>query len=267
MQAIVRHCVVALALGLAQMTEVGAEPQEKNHNPRTADQSHIELTFGAAYTNQPLSGGARTRSRATPLIDAELRVGRFFASTTRGIGYNVVNRDTLTVGIAAGYLWGRKESDDTRYRGLENIAGSPAVIASIIWSPIGEAILLYAAITQTIGHEQGRFAMIGTILGFPIAGSLSGFIDLSGTWSDKQYARRFYGVGPTESARSGYPVYQPTSGWSGTSGIFGVSYELTPTWSIGAGLGATRLEGTAAQSPIFNKSTLPYASLFATYAN
>ena len=138
------------------------------------------------------------------------------------------------------------------------------MVLSAAWNPL-DFISVSAALTTAAKRANGSFLTLGTSLGFPVYGKLYGSVDLTAELADRNYAQTYYGVTAAQSVRSGYRELRPKAGLISTSASVGLNYELTKEWSLGASLGATRLMGDAAKSPIFSKRTESSASLFASY--
>lgn len=231
-----------------------------------SDEAKISISAGALYGTASLTGGSSLRPKWSPLFDLSYEHGRFFASTERGIGYNLVQNKVWTVGAGLAYLPKRKASSNVRLRGMGDVDASPTVLLSANWRLMDDFINVYGALASATKRSNGSFLTIGAIVGFPIHGKLSGFVDLSSVIANRNYAQTYYGVTTVQAVNSGYAQFQPKAGLISTSASVGLNYELTKEWSLGATLGTTRLQSDAASSPLITKRTEPSASLFATYA-
>lgn len=252
------------ALMIAVALQANAQ-SEKSSEKSSSDGGAFSVTFGASYSTTSLSGGTTTKAKWGPLIDLSYTNGGFFASGQRGIGYNFVQTKTLQLGAGLSYLPPRKESKDTRLRGLGDVKGSPAVLLSANWSPIEDFISLSAVYSAATKRTNGSTLELGTSVGFPIYGSLNGSVDLSVALADRNHVQTYYGVTAAQSAASGYSQFSPKAGVLNTSLSVNASYELSKNLSLGASVGAIRRQGDAAKSPIFTRRNEPTARLFATY--
>lgn len=226
----------------------------------------LEISVGAAYAPTSLPGGLATRATWQPLSDIDYERGRFFINTEQGIGLEAVKLDTVTIRVAGGYLNGRDEEDDPRYRGLGNIKGSAQISGHIDWHPYGDGLSVIAQASQALDDRLGRLLTLGISTGFPLTETVTGFGEISTTWSDDQYARSIFGVTPQQSLNSGYPVYLPSSGWINVTYLIGAQWQITTHWSLSGTLGLIQLMGEAAASPIFDRHELPNIALFMTYS-
>jgi MipA family protein len=230
-----------------------------------AEEPAFTVSVGATYGTTSLTG---VRSKATwePLLDLEYTNGRFYASTGRGVGYNLVDSEQFTFGVGLAYTPARKEKDDLRRRGLGDIKGSGLVLLTADWSPLEGLIHIYGNASLATRRENGAFYTLGTTIGFPLYGSLSGFVDLSTTFGDKKYMAGRYGVTPANAAPSGYAVFTPGAGIANAAVSVGVQYEFSKTWSMGATAGTTQLLGDAKRSPVTGRKREPDAALFVSYS-
>lgn len=65
-----------------------------------------------------------------------------------------------------------------------------------------------------------------------------------------RYLQSWFGVTPEQSARSGYAVYEPAAGLRDASVYANLRSQVAPRWVLLAGASATRLLGSAADSPL-----------------
>ncbi len=225
----------------------------------------LSIAFGALYGTRSLTGGISTRPELSPLLDVSYERGGFFASTSGGVGYNFVKTKKMMVGAGLGYLPEREAAGDSRLRGLGDVAASPTMMLTTVWNPL-DFISVGATLTTASKRANGSFLTLGTSLGFPIHGKLIGSVDLAAELANRNYAQTYYGVTAAQSASSGYRELRPKAGLLSTSVSVGMSYELTKEWLLGGSVGATRLQGDAAKSPIFTRRTAYDASLYASYS-
>jgi MipA family protein len=262
-RAVVASVALAAAFGLSVQAQEKA-PQQAFASS-SAD-SHLTVSFGANRSSTTLSGTANPRSKWGPLLDVDYTNGPFYASTSRGLGYNVVATKQLTVGLGLGYQFGRKESADVVLKGMGDVKGSPQLLASADWNPLDDFIHVYASAAASTRRDSGKQLTVGATLAYPIVSKLIGTVDVSLLAADARYLQAYYGVTPVQAAVTGYAVKTPSAGIVSASFSTGLSYELTDRWKLNAAVGATRLRGDAASSPITVKRTLPNASVSASYS-
>lgn len=253
---------LGVALMMVSAFPVHAQSDVKSGETES-NEGILSITFGALYSTRSLTGGVSTRPELGALFDVAYVRGRFFASTS-GVGYNFFKTEKLMVGAGLGYLPEREEAGDSRLRGLGDVAASPTVMLTTGWSPL-DFMSVGATLTTASKRENGSFLTLGTSLGFPIYDKLTGSVALAAELANRNYAQTYYGVTAAQSMRSGYRELRPKAGLINTSASVGMNYELTKEWSLGGSIGATRLQGDAAKSPIFIRRTEYDASLYVSY--
>jgi MipA family protein len=258
-----KHTAALIAAGVMSAT-VQAQTAAPAADAK-ADEPAFTVSVGAAYSTETLNG-ARSKATWGPLLDLEYKNGRFYASTSRGVGYNLVDSEQFTFGAGLAYTPARKEKDDLRRRGLGDVKATGLVLLTAGWSPLDGLINFYGSAALATRRENGAFYTLGTNIGFPLYGSLSGFVDLSTTFGDKKYMASRYGVTPANAAPSGYAVFTPGAGIVNAAVSVGVQYELSKAWSMGATAGTTQLRGDARRSPVTNRKREPDAALFVSHS-
>jgi outer membrane scaffolding protein for murein synthesis (MipA/OmpV family) len=112
------------------------------------------------------------------------------------------------------------------------------------WSIIGR-------VGQDVSEDGGGFvADLGIRWASQVSETVRVEVGSGLSWASASYLDRFFGVGPRESASSGLRLYDATPGLKDVSISGSVSYSLTDNWTIGGLVGAQRLLGPAASSPV-----------------
>jgi outer membrane scaffolding protein for murein synthesis (MipA/OmpV family) len=75
------------------------------------------------------------------------------------------------------------------------------------------------------------------------------------TVANRAYNEAFFGVTPAESVRSGYQPYQPSAGLKDVHVVARWNWALAPAWIVTSGLQASRLAGSAKNSPLVMRPT------------
>ncbi len=225
----------------------------------------VELSVGAVRGTQSLFKGVLLQSRIDPLIGIELAKGRWFASSLNGVGYLLANSPSISVGVSANYMLGRKESRETRYRGLGDVAGSAAANGFFEWRPVKNAVTVYGNVLTATRSQNGTLATLGATVGLPVTTKLSAFIDIYANWADTRYAQAYYGVSAAQSAASGYVTYTPKVGMLSRTPSVGLDYEWDKHWHVSGYVGATKLASFAANSPVVANRSQPVAAVLVTY--
>ena len=75
------------------------------------------------------------------------------------------------------------------------------------------------------------------------------------TVANREYNQAFFGVTPVEAGRSGYAAYQASAGLKDVHLGARWNWALAPAWIVTSGLQATRLVGSAKDSPLVERPT------------
>lgn len=259
-----------LLAGLASITLsqcVAAAPVAGEAN--AADTSR--LTLGAGFGAAPRYLGSKEQQLQPGLmVDYEAGNG-FFAGTTRGIGFGSA-AGALQWSAALSYDGGRSEKDgklssgSRELRGMGRIEGSAVALLGAGVMPFeGASLSLMAAMPLSHRERGTSYQLAGSAtLARLGGGELSAELNLS--FADRRYAQAFFGVTPQQSASSGYQAYAPGRGLYAVGAGLSWSFDLDQRWGLQASLGATRLVGDAADSPIVHRRTHPTAGLMLTYS-
>jgi outer membrane protein len=75
------------------------------------------------------------------------------------------------------------------------------------------------------------------------------------TFANRAHNAALFGVTPEEAFRSGYPAYQPSAGLKDMHVGAGWNWALAPSWIVTSSLRASRLAGSAKNSPLVLRPT------------
>lgn len=233
----------------------GGVALEKLFEPNLPDWRTV---LGTAVEYKPLYEGASlTRTSAGPLIN--IRYKDFaFASVGEGLGFNLLHGDHYRGGLALTYDLGRLESNDISHlHGLGDINRAPALKAFVSYAVSkGFPMVVRADVRQIIGGADGMLADIDAYM--PLPGSSRHLIMFAGpsfTYADHRYMQKEFGVTTTQSIASGYPVYDAHAGSNAMGFGFSATGFITEHWLVNLDAAVNRLLGSAAYSPITQKTT------------
>lgn len=219
------------------------------------DEAEITLSVGAERSNRNLIGEVSDRPTWSPTFGVNYQKGRFFASTERGIGYNLLQAGGFNAGLAAGADPGRKDGDrkdSPRLVGMGKIDGTALAIAFAGYQGLDGMVQFNATHMVSSKHSYGSQTVINAALVVPIWGDrLSGSLSLTATHADRHYAQTYFGVTPAQAARTGNRVYNASAGWISCDPRLGFNYTIDKHWSASASIGRHELRESAAQSPLF----------------
>ena len=228
-----------------------------------------DLVLGAGGEDRPLYDGARNyRFVGGPIFDVRYR-DLAFLSTGEGLGINLIRGANLTAGMALGYDFGRKSSDDeSNLRGFPNIGRAPVVklFANYVVSK-DFPLVIRLDLRQSVG--RGPDGLVGDLSAyFPLPGSSPRLIMLAGpsmTWGSQKYLELRFGVTPSESDLSAHPVFSPTAGVSATGLGYSATYFMTPHWMVEVDAAWRRLLDGAENSPITERVSAAAAAFSVSY--
>jgi outer membrane scaffolding protein for murein synthesis (MipA/OmpV family) len=224
------------------------------------------VAIGVLRATDTLTAGMLPEPTTSPWIDVRLERGRFFAATRRGIGYDLVKSEQLTVAAGAGFLPGRQEKDDPRLKGMGNVPVSPAMVASLDWHPLGDFLHAYISLASSVRHDRGSLLTAGTTMGFPVHGHLNGFLDVSTQLADRTFVGDFYGVTASQALRSGYREFHPKGGRLNDSVALGLVHPWSAHGSISGQIGRTWLRGEPLASPVMPRASYMNGSVAVRYS-
>ena len=233
----------------------GGVALEKLFEPNLPDWRTV---LGTAVEDKPLYDGASlTRTSAGPLINIRYK-DLAFASVGEGLGVNLLHGDHYRGGLALTYDLGRLESNDvTHLHGLGDINRAPALKAFVSYAVSKSfPMVVRADVRQIIGGADGLLADIDAYI--PLPGSSRHLIMFAGpsfTYANHRYMQKEFGVTTSQSIASGYPVYDAHAGSNAMGFGFSATGFMTDHWLINLDTAVDRLLGSAAYSPITQKTT------------
>jgi outer membrane scaffolding protein for murein synthesis (MipA/OmpV family) len=217
-----------------------------------------QIAVGAAGAFQPRYDGAdRYHFEGGPSIDIRYS-DLYFASTGEGFGANVLQGENWRVSIAAAYDLGRRgQDDDEHLHGLGNINPSPELkLAADYVISKSFPLVLRADIRRSFGGSNGWIGDLGAYM--PLPGSSKTFFWFAGpsvTFADSKYMNSWFGVSDVQAADSSYSPYHASAGLK--SAGFGVSaiWFFQKHWFAACDFALEQLVGSAARSPITQRSS------------
>lgn len=197
----------------------------------------------------------------------------FYASTLRGIGF-AAGGDQLSASIGLGYRGERREKDSNGFigrtgskalKGMGDIEGSATVnVGAEAQLTDVFSVGAHAELPVSRRENGKQFALgLNAKLLDSQADKVSAGVALQ--FGDGKYMQTYYGVDARQAARSGYRVFGPGGGLYGTDASVSWEHRIDAHWSVTTMLGAQRLTGDAAKSPIVRRKTTPTAAVYASY--
>lgn len=220
---------------------------------------------GGGIANRPAyMGSDERRTRIAPLLDYRWKNG-WFAGTTYGVGYNFSRERRMQYGARLSFDGGRDEDDAAALAGMGDIHARPE-LGLFFNSLVVANLYVRTAVRYGSGNDRNGLALdLGTGAFFRPGASWRASVGLATTYLNGNAMRSYFGVDADQSARSGYAVYTPSDGLRDVRLNGSLFYIIDPRWSLMGVLGATRLIGDAADSPIVRDRTSLSGFLGARY--
>jgi outer membrane scaffolding protein for murein synthesis (MipA/OmpV family) len=240
-----------------------------------------DMYVGLGAVSAPRYEGAESRKvSALPLLQVQWSNGFFISGTSAGIHLSndpalefgplvalQMRRSEAGTGSGAGGVEPvfvlqpsitkeRRATPDNPLAGLEDIHTrlQGGVFLNYFVAP-------QLRLTSSLLYGSGN-ARNGALLDLGIqqlAGQLARHhtVSLSGgvTIANRDYNSAFFGVTPAESLRSGYLPYAPAGGLKDVHVGAHWNWALSPSWMLTSNLQATRLMGSAKNSPLVQRPT------------
>lgn len=225
---------------------------------------------GAAAELTPRYEGAQVlHTLIGPVVDIRYR-DIAFLSVGEGIGVNLIRGENYRAGIAFGYDFGRRESEDLNHlKGLGNIEVAPVakVFGSYVISK--EFPLVLRADARRYVGGRGADGWVGDVEAYlPLPGSSKTFVMFAGpsvTFADHRHMQTTFGVNDSQAGASGYPVYDAHGGANAVGFGFSATRIISSRWLLNSNLAVSRLLGSAADSPITQNTLRGAVSLSVVY--
>jgi outer membrane scaffolding protein for murein synthesis (MipA/OmpV family) len=224
-----------------------------------SDPPDFRVISGVGSEVQPIYDGSRAyRVRGGPVINVQFKDVAFI-STGDGIGYNVVHKPGLQLGVSVAYDLGRKERDD--YTNLIGMGDKPlSAVPKLFgaWVVSQEfPLVIRSDIRHLLRAGGGSIADLGAY--FPLPGSsahLAMFFGPSITVADKRYLQDMYGVTNQQSAGSGHAAYSINqSGIEATGLGFSATWILSRHYLVNVDAAINYLGHLPADSPLIERAS------------
>jgi outer membrane protein len=228
---------------------------------RAQERGQSRAVVGVAGIYAPAYQGAEDyRLLPFPVID--LKYGRFFASSRRGVGANLVDGDAVDVGVGVTFVPGYRRRDAPV--GVGRLSGGAG--ARITADARAGMVMVSVGATRVLtGDADGTLLDATLAMPFRPTARLTVIPSVSTTWADGAYTRAYFGIDAGQAAASGLSVYRPGGGIKDVSASLSANYRLNDKVSLGATGVVSKLTGDARKSPIVFDPTQPAAFVSVSY--
>lgn len=238
------------------------EKQNTSSQPSEDDNWKFELGAGVMY-GPKYEGSDNYTVLPFPNASLEYKNGLFFADGGNGIGSYFLQGENYKVGASLGMAMGRDEDDDE-----DNLLGMGDIDTSAAGNLMGEydfgSIKLSGKLTKgNADYGMTAEADIGTT--FSVSEKLMVMGKIGTKWADEDHMNTYFGVSPTQAARSGYAGYEAESGIQSVGVSVGAFYNMTGSWDVMLMVNGDQLLGDAADSPITKQKFQPMVLVGMSY--
>jgi outer membrane protein len=192
--------------------------------------------------------------RAMPLIAPEIRApfDRAYLSFRDGLGATVLREGPLSFGLVLRPRFGRDQDDNPALAGMGDIRISGEAGGYVAY--LDREWLIRGEVRQGFGGYSGVVADARLDRVFRPRPDLILSAGPRLSWGNSGFAETFFGVDPSQTQRSGYPVFTPNDYWfAALAG--GATWVVNERWSVIAFGEVGRILGDAADSPLVERGS------------
>lgn len=214
----------------------------------------IRIGAGGVYAPD-FEGSNRYRPAAAPIFDVNwkdrvlltARSDLYIADLSPQLAVNALNTQMLTLGVRAGYDFGRKA--DHYIEGLDDIdpylkLGAYGIIK------VDNFKVDVGFDHDVMGSTDGGVLDVGLGYGFRFPTRTAFDVRVGSRFATEAWMESYYGVSIAESLRSGIPFYDAEAGFKDISLSGNLTQDITDHWSLLAYARIQRLTGDADESPV-----------------
>ncbi|MDE1147434.1 MAG: MipA/OmpV family protein [Azospirillaceae bacterium] len=237
---------------------LAATPAFAQEQPGAQPRSTWDFTVGAGAMARPTyEGSDHYTVSPIPLID--IKWNDMVEMGQQGIAA-YWHQGALKVGVALAFDPGRDDSKnffnqgDDRLKGLGNIDLSTGV--KVFGSYQLGRLSFNASATKFNGSQNdGVVANVGVGLPLRLADGIILTPHVGATWANDNYMETFFGVTPTQAARSIFTSYTADAGFKDVTVGANLRYRITEHWFAMTDVSVKKLLGSAADSPLTYSAT------------
>jgi MipA family protein len=208
----------------------------------------------AVIAGRQYQGSDERRTLVLPVFDYQWTSG-WFAGTSNGLGYDFSRRPDMNYGVRVTADLGRKESRSSALRGMGDVDVRPEIGAFYNYA-VSREFALTSSLRYGAGNERnGMLVDLGAAYAFALTPQWRLGVGVAATYANAQYLQSYFGVTPSQAARSAYSAYTPSAGVRDVRANAALTYSWNPQWSVTTALSASALQGDAKSSPLTRQSS------------
>ncbi|HEX7854420.1 MAG TPA: MipA/OmpV family protein [Sphingobium sp.] len=224
-------------------------------------QSSDHILVGLGVVAMPTYQGSDDY-RVLPIPMVDIVSGPFFANLRNGVGVNVIETRSFTLGGSVAMMPGYRRRDVPQGIGRVTVGAGGRLFATV---KAGGAILSVGGAQGFVGSTQGVIA--DASIAYPIMASerLIVIPSMGTSWADEKHNGRYFGISRSEAIASGLPGYRLGDGFKDFTVGLTTSYRLSQRISIIASTNVSTLVGDVKNSPLVKKRTQATSFLSVDY--
>jgi outer membrane protein len=225
-----------------------------------AEGGMVGLGVGSGYQ---YLGSDEHRTIFMPML--EYRWANGISVGSRGLSYRLLSAPGVEAGVGLGYDMGRRESRSAALTGMGDVKRRPE-LTGFGRVQLGGGLSVDGELRYGAGSgSNGMQFTVGAGYELNIAPRWRLGAKASATFVNESYMQDYFGVNATQSARSGYGLYDASAGLRDIR--FGVSltHAIDQHWMLNLGVDHTKLQGDARYSPIVREADPTTARLGVGY--
>lgn len=178
----------------------------------------------------------------------------------RGLGLEVSRSDHHRISLGLRFDSGRRESSSDALAGMGDVRRTVRARLSASWQPVPDWEFRAAWTVDAFNRGGGNLLETKVERDWTLNPNLHLSSGAQVTVGGPRYMQTYFGVTPEQSARSGYPVFEPSTGLRDLTLYATLRAELAEDWVATGGVAWTRVLGDAARSPLTQRKGYGSAS-------
>ncbi len=256
---------MAVTAGILASSRANAQSQGQ------ADDRDWNVTIGAGAIYAPdYEGSNDFQAQPFPFISVSYKDLAYIRGPEIGVNilrFQLSEDAKLKFGPIARYRRDRPQDRNRDLAGLGDV-GTSIEVGGAGRIEIGRGWAQLSVAKDVAGGHDGLVAQVEAGIDFDLTDRMTLSASGSTSWADRKYMTSFFSVTPTQSVRSGLPVFNADKGMKDGGASLALTYRLTDHWLVTATGGYTRLLGDADRAPIVKLRGSPdqwQGGLFAAY--
>lgn len=232
-----------------------AQAQAQAQSPEWEGAIGLLASSGPAY-----SGADERKTRVTPgfylrygrlsVTNASGFITRSSDEVARGLGVDLSPHRDVKLSLGLRVDGGRSEATSGALAGLGKVRATARVRLAARWNVDEHWRVGAAWNVDALGRGGGYFGEASLSHEQRFSADTTWIAGIAATLAGARNMQTYFGITPSQAARTPYPVYQPSAGLRDATLYANLRSQIAPRWVLLAGISATHLLGPAADSPL-----------------